>query len=137
MRRLLSGHEPRTRRAAVAVAGLLLTGCTGVPDAGAGGNGTATNPTDGANATTGTDGATGTDVVTGTTAMESATSTTTADGSTTSSETEAGELDLREANVVGVAVGQASDGYRFDVTLYHDVHESRALVSQPERFAFW
>jgi hypothetical protein len=30
------------------------------------------------------------------------------------------ELDLREANVVDVAVTEASDGYRFDVTLYHD-----------------
>jgi hypothetical protein len=29
-------------------------------------------------------------------------------------------LDLREANVVGVAVEQSGEGYRFDVTLYHD-----------------
>ena len=30
------------------------------------------------------------------------------------------ELDLREANVVGVAVEREGDGYRFDVTLHHD-----------------
>jgi hypothetical protein len=30
------------------------------------------------------------------------------------------ELDLREANVVDVAVEGESDGYRFDVTLHHD-----------------
>jgi hypothetical protein len=31
-----------------------------------------------------------------------------------------GELDLREANVTDVAVERDGDGYRFDVTLYHD-----------------
>jgi hypothetical protein len=31
-----------------------------------------------------------------------------------------GDLDLREANVTGVAVSPDGDGYRFDVTLYHD-----------------
>ncbi len=30
------------------------------------------------------------------------------------------ELDLREANVVAVAVEATEDAYRFDVTLYHD-----------------
>ncbi|MFB6255941.1 MAG: hypothetical protein ABEH58_04310 [Haloplanus sp.] len=30
------------------------------------------------------------------------------------------ELDLREANVVAVAVNRRPDGYRFDVTLHHD-----------------
>ena len=29
-------------------------------------------------------------------------------------------LDLREANVVGVAVAEAGNAYRFDVTLHHD-----------------
>ncbi len=37
--------------------------------------------------------------------------------STASDET---DLDLREANVTAVAVEQNGDGYRFDVTLYHD-----------------
>ncbi|MFC4246344.1 hypothetical protein ACFOZ7_04965 [Natribaculum luteum] len=37
--------------------------------------------------------------------------------STASDET---DLDLREANVTAVAVEQNDDGYRFDVTLYHD-----------------
>lgn len=30
------------------------------------------------------------------------------------------DLDLREANVVGVAVEDEAEGYRFDVTLHHD-----------------
>nr|WP_225317734.1 MULTISPECIES: hypothetical protein [Haloferax] len=47
------------------------------------------------------------------------------------------ELDLREANVMAVSVEQSGDDYRFSVTLLHDVHESIALVSQPERLAFW
>ena len=34
--------------------------------------------------------------------------------------TAADELDLREANVVAVAVGPAAGGHRFDVTLHHD-----------------
>ena len=42
--------------------------------------------------------------------------------STTTGETgtAADELDLREANVVAVAVGPAAGGHRFDVTLHHD-----------------
>jgi hypothetical protein len=39
---------------------------------------------------------------------------------TATTETTAGELDLREANVVGVAVAPADGAYRFDVTLIHD-----------------
>ncbi len=43
------------------------------------------------------------------------------------------DLDLREANVTEVAMEDQGDGeYRFDVTLYHDVHKSEALV-QPIR----
>jgi len=38
-----------------------------------------------------------------------------------STNTDSGELDLREANVVGVEIANESGGdYRFDVTLYHD-----------------
>jgi hypothetical protein len=41
--------------------------------------------------------------------------------SPTPTATESPDLDLREANVVGVAVESVGDGeYRFDVTLYHD-----------------
>ena len=42
------------------------------------------------------------------------------DGSTSGSAPPAtGDLDLREANVVGVAFEPADDGYAFDVTLHH------------------
>jgi hypothetical protein len=44
----------------------------------------------------------------------------------------AGALDLREANVTGVAVEGGDGEYRFDVTLYHDVRKSEALA-QPIR----
>jgi len=48
--------------------------------------------------------------------------TTSATGTGTAGETgtAADELDLREANVVGVEVERRSDGCRFDVTLHHD-----------------
>jgi len=52
--------------------------------------------------------------------------TTTADGespttaATKTSATAAGDLDLREANVVGVVAERRDGAYRFDVTLYHD-----------------
>ena len=39
---------------------------------------------------------------------------------TTNTTTPSDGLDLREANVVGVAVESQSDGFRFDVTLLHD-----------------
>jgi hypothetical protein len=43
------------------------------------------------------------------------------DTATTDSEaTAAADLDLREANVVGVRVERRDDGHRFDVTLHHD-----------------
>lgn len=41
------------------------------------------------------------------------------DGETLTAEND-GELDLREANVVAVAVEGQTEGYRFDVTLIHD-----------------
>ena len=47
----------------------------------------------------------------------------TADGDDASPESappETEELDLREANVVGVAFEPAAEGYAFDVTLHHD-----------------
>jgi hypothetical protein len=43
-----------------------------------------------------------------------------ATGTPTASESPTGSPDLREANVVGVAVESASGGHRFDVTLIHD-----------------
>jgi hypothetical protein len=44
------------------------------------------------------------------------------DGETasTGTGTATAELDLREANVVGVRVERRDDGHRFDVTLHHD-----------------
>ncbi|WP_226023498.1 hypothetical protein [Halomicrobium salinisoli] len=55
----------------------------------------------------------------GTATADSTETATTTDGGGPSSPTPA--LDLREANVVGVAVGDEGGGeYRFDVTLYHD-----------------
>jgi hypothetical protein len=38
----------------------------------------------------------------------------------TTTATDESALDLREANVVGVAVERRDDAHRFDVTLYHD-----------------
>lgn len=61
----------------------------------------------------------------------------TATSTTSATSGPSGALDLREANVVGVAVERSGNEYTFDVALHHDVHESEALVSQPERRAFW
>ncbi|WP_277554692.1 hypothetical protein [Halobaculum limi] len=59
------------------------------------------------------------------------------DGTASTGPDGAGEgLDLREANVTAVAVGCDGLECRFDVTLYHDVPESEALVRQSERSAF-
>ena len=59
----------------------------------------------------------------GCTRFESASSTSTG-GNDTTSDTDEGamsDLDLREANVTAVEIGERGDGeYRFDVTLYHD-----------------
>lgn len=44
----------------------------------------------------------------------------TGDGPSETGSGTAAELDLREANVVGVGVEAVDGGYRFDVTLYHD-----------------
>jgi hypothetical protein len=53
---------------------------------------------------------------------------------TTAAGTANGDLDLREANVVGIAYRTDGSEYEFDVTLHHDdVHENGVLVSQPER----
>jgi len=81
-----------SRRRLLAVVGGTLSGVAGcgAPQSGDGGDG-------GAPETTGTP-----------------TSSTAATASATP------DLDLREANVVDVAVSEAGDGYRFDVTLYHD-----------------
>ena len=89
--------SPRRRTVLGALGTLTLAGCTGQPtdsttDAGAD---DPTAVTDGNTTTAATSG--GTD-----------TSTATPD------------LDLREANVVGVSVEESDGSYRFDVTLYHD-----------------
>jgi hypothetical protein len=94
-----------TRRRVLIGVGLGLTalaGCTGSDE----------TPTD---ATAGTqDGSTPPDSLTS--SESSATGSETTDGSDSE-----GDLDLREANVVGVTVESQGDGrYRFDVTLIHD-----------------
>jgi hypothetical protein len=67
------------------------------------------------------------------TALVTGCSTSGDDGSGSNDETDTGALDLREANVVGVAYQTDDGAYNFDVTLHHDVHENGVLVSQPER----
>ncbi|GAB6863031.1 hypothetical protein ACFR97_02285 [Haloplanus litoreus] len=86
----------RTRRAALCLAGVAVVGV-----AGCAGDGPDTTTTG-----TGTESADGA-------ATESPEPTDTATA-------ESPELDLREANVVGVTVESNADGYRFDVTLLHD-----------------
>ena len=53
-------------------------------------------------------------------ATNTGTATTGGTATTAGATNEVGELDLREANVVGVAVERDGDRYRFDVTLHHD-----------------
>ncbi len=92
-------HDRPTRRrvlaAAVGGAAGATAGCAGGSDDGSG-SGTA-DPTSTEPADAGT---AGTD--------------------TTAPPTDAPDLDLREANVVGVAVARDGDVYDFDVTLHHD-----------------
>jgi hypothetical protein len=83
----------RTRRAVLGRAAVAVAGVAGCAGSDAPATGTATPSPD----PTGTE------------------STTSADGTT-----EPAELDLREANVVGVAVDRNPDGHRLDVTLLHD-----------------
>ncbi|MDS0299128.1 hypothetical protein NDI76_10265 [Halogeometricum sp. S1BR25-6] len=120
-----------TRRrflAAFALATAGLAGCTDAPDVGTddddpGQVGGTPSPDRGTGRVgSETDTATDRETTTATTTDE-----TTANGtggateSRTSATSPQGELDLREANVVGVTVEAAGDGaYRFDVTLIHD-----------------
>ncbi|WP_049898362.1 hypothetical protein [Halococcus agarilyticus] len=121
MSRHRSGSTTSRRRylALAAAIGGSLAGCLGGDGGGddeesgtTGTNGTGTATTDGAETTMADEAGTNTAAGAGTTtatATESATQTTTG-----------GQLDLREANVVGVEVESTDGGYRFDVTLYHD-----------------
>jgi len=93
-----------TRRTVLAGVGVLLTAGCSTREETAGDGPTATDTT------RATDG-------------EAAADTTAPESDTTSSSTptdDESSLDLREANVVGVAVEPASGGHRFDVTLFHD-----------------
>ncbi len=85
----------------------LVAGVTGV--AGCAGDGTETSP---ASATDPTPTASEVPAEATDAASDTTTDTPTATAST--------DLDLREANVVGVAVDPTADGHRFDVTLLHD-----------------
>ena len=51
---------------------------------------------------------------------ETTTTAATTAGSATTGMITGGRLDLHEANVVGVDIESTDEGYRFDVTLYHD-----------------
>ncbi|WP_318569324.1 hypothetical protein [Salinigranum marinum] len=121
----------RRRLLLSAVATASLAGCSGAP-----GGTTATGDAGDAAETSDTDDAASPDAtaspgsVDGETTDEAAatddaatdTSTpdhdaTTADERTTAAD---GDLDLREANVVGIEFDSVGGGYRFDVTLYHD-----------------
>jgi len=122
---------PLDRRRVLAGVATLLAGC------GAGGgtdDGTATRddeaatpsptpPDAGTPSPTPPDTATPTPEPTATrepTATPEATDTSASPSSPTPTATPGGELDLREANVTGVAVSGSGGEYRFDVTLFHD-----------------
>ena len=84
--------------AAVATGTVGLAGCAGSPDPDTDTDTDADPPVDGTDAGASTD----------------------ATAPTRSPTPTDGGLDLREANVTAVAVERSDDGYRFDVTLYHD-----------------
>jgi hypothetical protein len=106
----------RRRLLAAIVAGTAgLAGCAGSPDSDAD---TDTGPsTDGADPTGTAPATTDAGASTDATASTRSLSPTLPDGA--DAPTDDG-LDLREANVTAVAVSRSGDGYRFDVTLYHD-----------------
>ncbi|KTG08300.1 hypothetical protein AUR64_18855 [Haloprofundus marisrubri] len=103
------GDAPSRRRFLLTLgsAGMLtLAGCSDAqPAAEANTSSNGTGDADETSETSGTDDATET-----------------SEAASATNEETAGEdsLDLREANVVSVAVENTGDGYRFDVTLYHD-----------------
>jgi hypothetical protein len=104
------------RRRLLAGVTALLAGCVG-DDAGPDRTDPASTSTDSPNQG-GTDGHSGgRTTATADTEADSTSDTTTTAVSATDGGT---ELDLLEANVTGVAVEAGSDGYRFDVTLFHD-----------------
>jgi hypothetical protein len=130
---------PATRRrlllrVTAAALGVGLAGCSGAPGGGSPGTGpeSGTDPGDDADQPEGTAGGAPTDggrnesvttTATGTSADGAPGTDTTsppADGAGTTTSGGDHELDLREANVVGVAFTAGGDRYRFDVTLYHD-----------------
>ncbi|EMA50794.1 hypothetical protein [Halococcus salifodinae] len=122
MSRYRPGSRATRRRylALAAAIGGSLAGCLG-GDGGGDSEETATADTEGSDSTA----ADGTTTDAATTAETSPTagagaSTTVATDSATPGTTTGNQLDLREANVVGVEVESTADGYRFDVTLYHD-----------------
>ena len=121
MSRHRSGSTATRRRylAFAAAIGGSLAGCLGGgSDSGDGGGTAATKGTGTTNSDETTTDAT-TTAATNAPAETTTTAATTA-GSATTGTTTGGRLDLREANVVGVDVESIDDGYRFDVTLYHD-----------------
>jgi len=102
-----------TRRRYLALAGCLGGGS----DSGDGGGTAATKGT----GTTNSDETTTDATTTAATNAPAETTTTAATtGSATTGMITGGRLDLHEANVVGVDVESTDEGYRFDVTLYHD-----------------
>jgi hypothetical protein len=87
------------------------------------GDGSGTTDATGAEDETGTDDATGTGDVTGTdddAGTGDETGTTDESSRSDGGSTSADDLDLREANVVGVESTSGGDGTRFSVTLIHD-----------------
>jgi len=111
--------DPVTRRRALAAAGAALAGLAGCAESG--GPTDSPSPADQSGSDGGDTGADGTDGTDDGGDSED----TAGDGN--DGETATGDavgtdedLDLREANVTGVAVDPADGGYRFEVTLYHD-----------------
>jgi hypothetical protein len=111
--------QSRTRRRFLAIAGVTVTlaGCAESGESGGGAYGAGgDDETDGASGGGGGDGTpdAADDSADGT--LTGTTTTGGSDGETPASD----ELDLREANVVGVDFSEEGGSYQFDVTLHHD-----------------
>ncbi|AUV82384.1 hypothetical protein C2R22_12635 [Salinigranum rubrum] len=94
---------------------VLVVGCSGPPDGGSGGGSESPDTMSPAGTPTTSLGSVTTDAPTRVTATSSP-----MPQAEATSETAEEELDLREANVVGVEFEPSNGSYRFSVTLYHD-----------------
>ena len=120
MSRHQSGSMTSRRRylALAAAIGGSVAGCLG--GGSDSGDGDGTTVTEEAETTDSDETATDDTTAAGTSTPAETTTTSAAATQSATQTTTDGQFDLREANVVGVEVESSDDGYRFDVTLYHD-----------------